>query len=200
MNYSINNFLEPSECSHIIEYMEENGVHFSYTKDTNAWYCKRIPDSEFTTSIKDRFYSKYYNGSFKLWFPLESFDLKDFNISLTKYYDGRWLDLHKDQDSQLTSVVVLNDSFSDGRFLLTDTTELKNEATRAVPNLGSVPGSKVDKIQKFDLKKGECLTFNGTKLYHGVMPVTKGVRYSLNLWMTNSDKKFIKPNKVKSFI
>lgn len=200
MNYSINNFLEPSECDYIIDYIENNGVHFSYTKDIYSWYCKRIPNSEFTSSIIDKFFNKYYDGSFKLWFSLESFDLKDFNVSLTKYYDGRWLDLHKDQDSQLTSVVVLSDSFYDGRFLLSDSTELKNQATRAVPNLGSVPGSKVDSIQKFHLKKGECLTFNGTELYHGVMPVTEGIRYSLNLWMTNGDKKFIKPSKDKSFI
>lgn len=200
MNYSINKFFEPHECEDIINYMEENGVHFSYTKDMKSWYCKRVPNFEFVEYIKNRFIENYNNNKLKLWFPLEEFDIKDINVSLTKYYDGRWLELHKDQDSQLSTIVVLSEGFSDGRFLLTDSDKFRNGASQAVPKLGSVPSSKVYEVDKIHLNKGESLTFNGTELYHGVLPVTEGTRYSLNIWMTNTDVKFVRPLKNKSII
>lgn len=200
MEYSKNNFLTPEECLDTIKYIEENGVHFSYTKDIKSWYCKRVPEGEFSRGIVDKFFERYYDGTLKLYTKLEEFDIKDFNISLTKYYDGRFLNLHLDQGSQLTSVVVLSDNFKDGRFLLSDSKMLTHGANEAVPRFGSIPSSKFKVAKKIHLKKGEILTFNGTQLYHGVMPVTEGIRYSLNIWMTNTDYKFLRPAKLKSAI
>jgi predicted 2-oxoglutarate/Fe(II)-dependent dioxygenase YbiX len=42
-------------------------------------------------------------------------------------------------------------------------------------------------MSTFDLKLGDSISFNGSKTYHGVLPVTNGVRYALNIWMTESD-------------
>jgi hypothetical protein len=51
-----------------------------------------------------------------LWFDYSKFNLKNFNISLTSYYEGRYLNLHKDKSSELTTVIVLSDDFdADGK-------------------------------------------------------------------------------------
>jgi hypothetical protein len=114
-----------------------------------------------------------------LWFDLNEFDIKDINVSLTKYYDGKWLDLHKDGTSEFTTVIVLSDEFYDGRFVLSNSYKDINNA------------------QKYHLNIGESISFNGNKTYHGVMPVTNGLRCALNLWMTNTDFKYnpLKPLK-----
>lgn len=195
MNYSINKFFTPEECLYTIEYIEKHGTHFSYTKDMESWYCKRIPKDEFGEKVIEKFYSKYKEGSLKLWFPLEEFNIQDFNLSLTKYSDGRWLDLHVDESSQLTSVVVLTEGFSDGRFLLSNSARLTDKSTKLDPLAGETPGSKLQFADKLHIHQGEILTFNGTELYHGVLPVTSGVRYSLNIWMTDTNYKFFRPGK-----
>ena len=195
MEYSINKFFEKSECDDIIEFAEEVGFPFSYTKDKSGWDCKRIHDAQFTHTIKQRFVDGYNNNTFKLWLPLQEFDIKDINISLTKYYDGRWLDLHLDMSSQLTTVIVLSDGFSDGRFMLSENNRLLNGATQAIPPLGSVPSSKVDDSLKIQINKGECISFDGSKIYHGVLPVTEGTRFALNIWMTNTNYKFLQIDK-----
>lgn len=182
MKYSIDRFFKPEDCKEIIEYVENKGAIFSYTK-TLHWDCRRIDEPEFTSKILNRFNQLY------------EFDSNDINISLTKYYDGRWLDLHLDQSSQLTTVIVLSDNFYDGRFMLSDDPKLKNGASKAVPRLGSVPSSKVKTAKKIELQKGESISFNGSEIYHGVMPVTKGIRYALNIWMTNTNFRYIVPSK-----
>ena len=73
-----------------------------------------------------------------MWFDLNEFDIKDVNVSLTKYYDGRWLDLHLDSTSQFTTVIVLSDEFDDGRFSLSNSyTDINN-------------------TEKYHLKRGYC--------------------------------------------
>lgn len=190
MEYSINNFLSESECDEIIQYFEDNGVDFSYTKDFKAWDCKRIPKDNFSISIIEKFTEQYREGKLKLWFSFENFHLRDFNISLTKYYDGRYLNLHLDKFSQLTTTVVLSNNFSDGRFVLSDSEKLTHGASQAVPFLGSVPDCNFNDGKKIHLNKGQCVSFDGTKTYHGVIPVHSGVRYALNIWMTDTEKKF----------
>lgn len=171
MNYYINNLFNKNECKSIIEFAENNGIQFSYNPN-EVWDCKRIHDDEFKNSIINRLYECSLNNKFKLWFNFSDFIIKDINISLTKYYDNRWLDLHLDKTSQLTTVIVLSDGFEDGRFVLSD----KN--------------TKIDMGEKFDLKIGESISFDGSKVYHGVMNVTIGIRYALNIWMTNTDFKY----------
>ena len=39
---------------------------------------------------------------------------------MTSYYDGRYLNLHKDKSSELTTVIVLSDNFNGGQFALSE--------------------------------------------------------------------------------
>jgi predicted 2-oxoglutarate/Fe(II)-dependent dioxygenase YbiX len=178
MEFSINKFFEKEECNSILEYIDSVGVQFSYNPN-ETWDCKRIYDENFKNDILNKVKLNYQNDKFKLWFDLNKFNIKDINVSLTKYYDGKWLDLHKDGTSQFTTVIVLSDEFYDGRFVLSNSYKDINNA------------------EKYHLNIGESISFNGDKTYHGVMPVTNGLRCALNLWMTNTDFKYnpLKPNK-----
>ncbi len=171
MNYSINNnFCDETEAKEIIKFCLENGEMFSYDpKET--WDCRRIYDSEFKLKILN----KIKNDNFKIWFDFETFNLKNFNISLTSYYDGRYLNLHKDKTSELTTVIVLSDNFDGGQFVLSN----KDNPSTHFKNL--------DGMSIFDLKLGDSISFDGSKTFHGVLPVTNGIRYALNVWMTETD-------------
>lgn len=173
MNYSINKFFEETECESIIKFCLDNGKPFSYNFN-ETWDCRRVYDEEFKIKILNKLKLLYSSGQFNLWFDLNEFNIKDTNISLTSYYGGRWLDLHLDTTSQLTTVIVLSDGFSDGRFVLSDVNK------------------KIDDGDKYELKMGESITFDGSAVYHGVMPVFKGTRYALNIWNTNTDFKYYK--------
>lgn len=178
MEFSINKFFEKEECNSIIEFVDKIGVEFSYNPN-ETWDCKRIYDESFKNDIINRLLLNYKNNEFKLWLDLNEFDIKDVNVSLTKYYDGRWLDLHLDSTSQFTMVVVLSENFNDGRFAL------------------STSDVDINGVEKYHLNIGECISFDGSKIYHGVIPVTTGVRCALNIWMTNTDYKYrpLKTNK-----
>jgi predicted 2-oxoglutarate/Fe(II)-dependent dioxygenase YbiX len=125
--------------------------------------------------IIDLLTTNYKNGNFKLWFDYSTFNLKNFNISLTSYYDGRYLNLHKDKSSELTTVIVLSDNFDGGQFALS---EGKNP---------SIDFKNLDGIEVFALNLGDVISFNGSKTFHGVLPVTNGIRYALNIWMTETN-------------
>jgi hypothetical protein len=180
MEYSINNIFNKDECESIIKFTDDIGIPFSYNPK-EVWDCKRIYDEKFKENIVNKLKTNYENNTFKLWFDLNEFDIKDVNISLTKYYDGRWLDLHLDRTSQLTTVIVLSDGFNDGRFALSNSYKDINDA------------------EKYHLNIGQSISFDGNKIYHGVIPVVTGIRYALNIWMTNTDFKY-KPLKNKKTI
>jgi predicted 2-oxoglutarate/Fe(II)-dependent dioxygenase YbiX len=172
MDYVINDFLDIDECNSFIKHANKVGKKFNYYLG-ETWDCKRILDLEFNNLILDTFIKKYNQHKFKLWFSLDDFEIKDVNVSMTTYQNGEGLDLHLDLKSQLTTVIVLNDNFLDGRFMLS---EVKDK----------------NSCEKHFIKMGQSISFDGTKLYHGVLPVTTGVRYALNIWMTNTDYKFNK--------
>jgi predicted 2-oxoglutarate/Fe(II)-dependent dioxygenase YbiX len=178
MEYSINNIFNKEECDSIIEFTDRIGTPFSYNPN-EVWDCKRIYDENFKNEIVNRLKLNYKNNEFKLWFDLNKFDIKDVNISLTKYYDGRWLDLHLDKTSQFTTVIVLSDEFDDGRFALSNSY------------------GDINNVEKYHLNIGESISFDGSKIYHGVIPVINGIRCALNIWMTDTDFKYkaLKTNK-----
>jgi hypothetical protein len=140
-----------------------------------VWDCRRIYDDKFKTKIIDLLTNNYKSGNFKLWFNYNDFNLKNFNISLTSYYNGKYLNLHKDKSSELTTVIVLSDGFEGGQFALTD---YKNPP---------IHFETLKDVSIFNLKLGDSISFNGSTTYHGVLPVTNGIRYALNIWMTESD-------------
>jgi len=188
MNYTINkNFCSELEAKDIVNFCLENGEPFSY-KPTEQWDCRRIYDSNFKMKIIDLLTTNYKNENFKLWFDYSKFNLNNFNISLTSYYDGRYLNLHKDKSSELTTVIVLSDNFDGGQFVLT--------ANENPPyHFETLSGLTI-----CDLKLGDSISFNGSTTYHGVLPVTKGVRYALNIWMTESDFNYPKIKKNNTLI
>ena len=175
MNYTINNnFCNRETANDIINFCIKFGEPFSYSP-TEQWDCRRMYDSDFKKRIIDLLTTNYKNGDFKLWFDYSTFNLKNFNISLTSYYDGRYLNLHKDKSSELTTVIVLSDNFDGGQFALS---EGKNP---------SIDFKNLDDIEVFTLNLGDVISFNGSKTFHGVLPVTNGIRYALNIWMTETD-------------
>jgi hypothetical protein len=175
MNYNINNnFCNKEEAKNIIDFCLEFGEPFSY-KPTESWDCRRMYDSEFKKKIIELLTTNYKNGDFKLWFDYTTFNLKNFNISLTSYYDGRYLNLHKDKSSELTTVIVLSDNFEGGQFVLTE------------DDNPPFHFETLDGLTICDLKLGDSISFNGSTTYHGVLPVTNGTRYALNIWMTETD-------------
>jgi hypothetical protein len=175
MNYTINNnFCNRETANDIINFCLKFGEPFSYSP-TEQWDCRRMYDSDFKKRILDLLTDNYKNGNFKLWFDYLSFNLKNFNISLTSYYDGRYLNLHKDNSSELTTVIVLSDNFEGGQFALTK------------DNNPPYDFETLNGLTLCDLKLGDSVSFNGSDTYHGVLPVTNGTRYALNIWMTETE-------------
>jgi Rps23 Pro-64 3,4-dihydroxylase Tpa1-like proline 4-hydroxylase len=175
MQYSINEkFCDSSTAKDIIKFCLKYGEPFSYNPTEN-WDCRRICDDKFKEKIITLLVNNYKTGVFKLWFDYDNFNLKNFNISLTSYYNGRYLNLHKDKLSELTTVIVLSDEFEGGEFALC---EDKNPP---------INFETLDGVSTFNLKLGDSISFDGSKTYHGVLPVTSGTRYALNIWMTETD-------------
>lgn len=188
MIYNINNgFCDEQEAKDIIDFCLKNGEPFSYNP-TEYWDCRRIYDNDFRRVIIDKLIKFYKNENSKLWFDFTDFKLKNFSISLTSYYDGRYLNLHKDKSSELTSVIVLSNDFIGGDFALTE------------DETPSFHFENMDNISTFKLKLGDTITFNGSGTYHGVLPVTKGKRYALNIWMTETDFNYPKNKTNKTLL
>jgi predicted 2-oxoglutarate/Fe(II)-dependent dioxygenase YbiX len=55
-------------------------------------------------------------------------------------------------------------------------------------------------IDTFKLNLGDSISFDGTKTYHGVLPVTNGIRYALNIWMTETDFTYPKIKNTNSLL
>jgi hypothetical protein len=188
VNYIINNnFCDKEQANKIIDFCIKFGEPFSYVP-TESWDCRRVYDNKFKEEIINLLVDKYRNGDFKLWFDYNTFNLKNFNISLTSYYDGRYLNLHKDKTSELTTVIVLSEDFEGGNFVLT---EDKNPPFHFETLSG---------LTLCDLKLGDSISFNGSETYHGVLPVTKGKRIALNIWMTETDFNYPKIKKTETLL
>jgi len=165
MKYTINKFFKKEECDDIITFCMKEGELFSYNPD-EVWDCRRVYDEPFKKYILEKILEVE---------KFESFNIRNINVSLTKYYDCRRLDLHLDKTSNYTTVICLSEYFEDGRFVLSE-------------RYKSVDDAEI----KLNLNKGEGVTFEGNKLYHGVMPVCKGLRCALNIWMNDTDLNYYK--------
>lgn len=175
IDYSINTFFSKEECEYIINFCMENGEKFSYYEnEKDSWDCRRVYDEDFKNRILDKVISVK---------KFENFNIKNINVSLTRYYDSRRLDLHLDTTSNYTTVIALTDGYDDGRFVLSDKlVDLKNADT------------------KIPLGLGEGVTFEGNKLFHGVMPVHTGLRCALNIWMNDTDFVYYKLDTKKKLL
>lgn len=185
MVHSINSFFTPEECSNFLEFMDKNGERFSYKKDEKiSWDCKRVYDKDFKSHILQKINSLYDSRKIDFWFNYREFNLTNINVSLTKYYDGRYLDLHRDSTSSFTTVIPITEDYSDGRFVISEKyTTMEDE-----------------KNTFLNLKMGQGVTFIGDKTYHGVMPVTKGIRCAMNIWMNDKNFEYYKVDLSKKLI
>jgi hypothetical protein len=129
-NFAINNFIPD--------------VRIQY-----GWNAMTNKSNEFELEIKDKLKNYIdWNSRCIEW------------INLTTYETHKHLPLHTDSRSTQTLVIQLNDEFTGGEFIISDS--IDEEIIR--------------------MNAGDCLMFNGSKLKHGVNQIRNGVRYSLNIW------------------
>ncbi len=107
--HNINKFFTNQECEDIIEFAMDFGEKFNYNSE-ETWDCRRIYDLVF----KEKIYLKLS----EVLELSKTKNMDNINVSLTRYYDNRFLDLHLDKTSSLTTVIVLTENFYDGRFIL----------------------------------------------------------------------------------
>ena len=98
--------------------------------------------------------------------PLVDYEFVTTWINVTEYTKGIDLRHHKDSESSLTIVSEISDNYTGGRFL-------------------------INKESYIQLDKGDVLTFDGSKVFHGVEEVDKGTRLSLNMWTKPKDANLI---------
>lgn len=165
-----NFFFSKEECEEIALFCEKNGLQTLHKVDAyNKWDNLRVYDDNFKERILKRYKDVFTNDD-TISFDLNSLTTNQIYLSLTRYYDGRFLEMHRDTSSQLTSVIVLTDDFEDGRLVLSeDKIKIENNI--------------VDNNLLHSINQGNGLTFNGHDIWHGVMPVHKGIRKSLNIWI-----------------
>jgi hypothetical protein len=171
--YNTNVYFDEKECNHIIDFCTNNGEVFNYNPN-EVWDCRRVYDESFKKYILEKILEIE---------KFELFNVRNINVSLTKYYDSRRLDLHLDNTSNYTTVICLSDNFEDGRFVLSEKQCSLNDADI-----------------KIKLSLGEGITFEGNKIYHGVMPVYTGLRCALNIWMNDSDFNYYKLDTKKKLL
>jgi hypothetical protein len=176
MSIKSNFFFSKEECEEIVLFCEKFGLQTLHKVDAyNKWDNLRVYDDNFKERILKK-YKEVFSNDESVPFDLNSITINQIYLSLTRYYDGRFLEMHRDTSAQLTSVIVLTNDFEDGRFVLSDD-KIKIE------------NNIVDDKSLHIINQGTGLTFNGHIVWHGVMPVYKGIRKSLNIWIEPNDFK-----------
>jgi len=87
------------------------------------------------------------------------------NLFLTEYFENDSLITHLDNGSVDNLIIQLTSGFTGGEFIIEE--------------------------KLFNVGKGDCIRFNGSKLKHGLSPVKSGVRAALNIWITPKGKKIL---------
>jgi hypothetical protein len=170
MNGSIQTFFTKEECDEIALFCEKIGITFNHgVAVLNPWDNRKIHNDQFKEKILNR-YKEVFGNDTSIPFNVNSLTIDNIYLTLTRYFDGRFLEMHKDTSSDLTTVIVLTDDFYDGRFVLSQ-------------NNMKIENNIVDETLLNNINKGEGITFYGGEIYHGVMPVKNGIRKSLNIWV-----------------
>ena len=165
-----NTFFTKEECDEIAAYCEKIGIMFNHgVAIINPWDNRKIHNDNFKERILKR-YKEVFGNDTSIPFNVNELTIDNIYLTLTRYFDGRFLETHKDTSSDLTTVIVLTEDFEDGRFILSED-DVKIE------------GNIVDEKHLNHINKGDGLTFYGGSIYHGVLPVHKGIRKSLNIWV-----------------
>ena len=167
---SIQTFFTKEECDEIALFCEKIGITFNHgVAVLNPWDNRKIHNDQFKEKILNR-YKEVFGNNNTIPFNVNSLTIDNIYLTLTRYFDGRFLEMHKDTSSDLTTVIVLTDDFYDGRFVLSQ-------------NNMKIENNIVDETLLNNINKGEGITFYGGEIYHGVMPVKNGIRKSLNIWV-----------------
>jgi hypothetical protein len=170
MLFNNNFFFSHEECEEILLFCEKVGIKPIHKIDAyNKWDMLRIHNDEFKQKILKKYKEVFSNTSI-FPFDLDKVTHNEIYLSLTRYYGGRFLEMHRDTSSDLTTVIPLTDEFDDGRFVLSEDKISIENKTFTESNLHII-------------SKGYGLTFNGGTIWHGVMPVYTGIRKSLNIWI-----------------
>jgi hypothetical protein len=165
-----NFFFSKEECEEIVILCEKMGITPIHKIDVyNKWDMLRIHDNSIKEKILQR-YKEVFSNDTTLSFDINTITTEHIFLSLTRYYDNRFLEMHRDTSSELTSVIVLTDDFEDGRFVLSE-------------DKISIENKTFNNTHLYTINQGNGLTFNGHTIWHGVMPVQKGIRKSLNIWV-----------------
>ena len=115
-----NFFFSKEECEEIVLLCEKAGIKPIHKIDAyHEWDMLRIHDITIKEKILKR-YKEVFSNDTTLSFDLNSITTNNIYLSLTRYYDGRFLEMHRDTSSELTSVIVLSNEFEDGRFVLSN--------------------------------------------------------------------------------
>lgn len=136
-------------CNYMYNFAINNFIEDSRTK--RGWNAMTNKSNEFELEIKDKL-KNYINwdNRYVKW------------INLATYETNKYLGMHNDSESSQTLVIQLNDEFTGGEFIISDSTD----------------------YEIIRMNTGDCLMFNGSKLMHGVNQIKSGIRYSLNVWTT----------------
>ena len=188
-----NFFFSKEECEEIVLLCEKLGREPNHKIDAyNKWDMLRVYDITTKEKVLKR-YKEVFSNDRTISFDLDSITTDEIFLSLTRYYDSRFLEVHRDTSSELTSVIVLTDDFEDGRFVLSE-------------NKIKIENNTIDSDFLHTINQGNGLTFNGHTIWHGVLPVYRGVRKSLNIWIESEsfkiqsgDNEFV-VKKQKSFL
>jgi len=171
-----NFFFSKEECEEIVLFCEKVGVKQIHKVDAyNKWDYLRIHNDNFKERILKKYKEVFLNTTI-FPFNLESIINDQISLTLTRYYGGRFLEMHRDVSSDFTTVIPLTDDFEDGRVILSE-------------EKISIENKTFTKSNIHKINQGYGLTFDGGKVWHGVMPVYSGIRKSLNIWI---DPDFVK--------
>jgi hypothetical protein len=171
-----NFFFSKEECEEIVRLCEKVGVKQLHKVDAyNKWDYLRIHDDTFKEKILKK-YKEVFTNTTIFPFNLESITIEQVSLTLTRYYDGRFLEIHRDVSSDFTTVIPLTNGFDDGRFVISE-------------EKISIENKTFNESNLYTINQGCGLTFDGGKVWHGVMPVYSGIRKSLNIWI---DADFVK--------
>jgi DNA primase catalytic subunit len=171
-----NFFFSKEECEEIVLFCEKVGVKQIHKVDAyNKWDYLRIHNNNFKERILKKYKEVFLNTTI-FPFDLESIINDQISLTLTRYYDGRFLEMHRDVSSDFTTIIPLTDDFEDGRVVLSEEKISIENKTFTESNIHRI-------------NQGHGLTFDGGKVWHGVMPVYSGIRKSLNIWI---DPDFVK--------
>ena len=167
---SIQTFFSKEECDEVALFCEKIGIIFNHgVAVLNPWDNRKIHNDQFKEKILNR-YKEVFGNDTSIPFDVKSLTINNIYLTLTRYFDGRFLEMHKDTSSDLTTVIVLTDDFYDGRFVLSQ-------------NNIKIQNNTVDETLLNNINKGDGITFYGGEIFHGVMPVVTGIRKSLNIWI-----------------